>query len=291
MFLADFMERLMRKVLMIALTLALVAGAVHAQQAKNSADIDSPSVQDTDNPSDQEPEMKIIPPKMLNQQPIHLSLPEYPDEVFTEELRAKKINGRCLISFTVGVNGMPQEIKPVHCSDPSFAKSSVASVAKYRFKPATTEDGDPVDYHESVMINYNVREGNGLKDSPDPVAPIRHVFSAPPGVTSSGPGADGVYPLTDLAAPPAMTKFIDDGYGSAAFNSPQGNGFCDIVLTISATGKASDPQVTHCERPELEKLAVQSLLKSKYKPGLAKGKAVAVRASIHLEYADVPNKP
>lgn len=267
----------MRQVSMIALTLVLVAGAVHAQQAENSADIDDSSVQ--------EPEMKVIPPKMLNQQLIHLSLPEYPDAEFTEEARAKKTNGQCLISFTVDVNGMPQEIKPVRCSDPSFAKNSVAKVAKYRFKPATTEDGAPVVYHDSVVINYY------RPDCFDPVAPIRHVFSAPPGVTSSDPGADGVYSLTDLAAPPTMTKFIDDGYGVAAFNSPEGNGSCDIVLTISATGKASDPQVTHCERPELEKLAVQSLLKSKYKPGLVKGKAVAMRASIHLEYADDPNKP
>ena len=142
---------------MIALTLALVAGAVHAQQAANSAD--------TDNFSVQAPVKKIIPPKMLNQQLIHLSLPEYPDAEFTEEARAKRVNGRCLISFTVDVNGMPQEIKPVRCSDFSFAKSSVASVAKYRFKPATTEDGDPVDYHESVEIDYILRDGSCQKGS------------------------------------------------------------------------------------------------------------------------------
>jgi hypothetical protein len=261
---------------MIALTLVLAAGAAYAQQAAESEDIDNTSVQTV--------VIKIIPPKMLNQQQIHLFRPEFADAEYSEEARAKKINGRCLISFTVDVNGMPQEIKPVRCSDPSFAKSSVASVAKYRFKPATTEDGAPVDYHESIEIDYV------MKDYSDPVAPIRHVFSEPPGVTSSDPGADGVYPLTDLAAPPTMTRFIDDGYGAAAFNSPQGNGSCDIVLTISATGKAYDPQVTRCERPELEKTAVQSLLNSHYKSGFVKGRAVAMRASVHLEYADVPPK-
>ena len=275
----------MRRFWMIALTPALVAGAVHAQQAANSAD--------TDNFSVQAPVKKIIPPKMLNQQLIHLSLPEYPDAEFTEEARAKKVNGRCLISFTVDVNGMPQEIKPVRCSDFSFAKSSVASVAKYRFKPATTEDGDPVDYHESVEIDYILRDGSCQKgsgwragDCPDPVAPIRHVFSAPPGVTSSDPGTDGVYPLTESVTPPTITGFSDEGYGVAAFNSPEGNGSCDIVLTISATGKASDPQVTYCERPALEKLAVQALLKSHYNPGKVNGKAVPIRASVHLEYSD-----
>jgi len=262
----------MRLFAIIMLMLGLVAIHGQARQAENSADIDNSSIQ--------APEKKIIPPKMLNLQLIHVFRPEYADAEFTEEARAKKINGRCLISFTMDVNGMPQEIKPVRCSDPSFAESSVVSVAKYRFKPATTEDGDPVDYHESVEIDFV------MDDSSDPVAPIRHVFSTPPGVTSSDPGADGVYPLTYLAAPPTMTKFFDEGYGVAAFNSPEGNGSCDIVVTISATGKASNPVVTHCERPALETPAVQSLLKSKYKPGSVNGKAVPMRASIHLEYDD-----
>jgi hypothetical protein len=158
----------------------------------------------------------------------------------------------------------------------------VASVAKYRFKPATTEEGDPVVYHESVVINYY------RPNCFDPAAPIRHVFSTPPGVASSDPGADGVYPLTKSVRPPDLTRFYDEGYGYAAFNSPEGNGSCDIALTISATGKASDPHVTRCERPELEKPAVDSLLKSKYKAGSVDGKAVPIRASIHLEYADIP---
>ena len=87
-----------------------------------------------------------------------------------------------------------------------------------------------------------------------------------------------------------MAKFFDEGYGNTAFGSV-GNNPCDIVLTISAKGKASDPVVTHCERPTLEKPAVESLLKSKYKPGSVNRKEVPIRASIHLEYGDVPAKP
>jgi hypothetical protein len=87
-----------------------------------------------------------------------------------------------------------------------------------------------------------------------------------------------------------MTSFVDEGYGDNAFMDA-GKSACDIVLTISDKGKPSDPQVIHCERPALEKLAVQSLLKSHYKPGKMNGKAVPIRASVHLEYADAPTKP
>jgi hypothetical protein len=69
-----------------------------------------------------------------------------------------------------------------------------------------------------------------------------------------------------------------------------GNSACDIVITISPKGKASDPQVTHCGNSYLEKPAVQSLLKSKYKPGQVNGRPVPMRASIHLEYGETPTK-
>jgi hypothetical protein len=98
-----------------------------------------------------------------------------------------------------------------------------------------------------------------------------------------------VYPLTKLCTPPAIIKFSDKGYGSTASFSP--TGACDIVLTISTKGKAADPQVTRCERPGLEKPAVESLLKSEYTPGMVNGKAVPMRVSVHLEYGDDAAKP
>ena len=66
---------------------------------------------------------------------------------------------------------------------------------------------------------------------------------------------------------------------------------CDVLLTISEKGKASEPKVAHCNRPELEKPAVESLLKSDYKPGMVNGKAVPMRGSIHLNYGDAPATP
>jgi hypothetical protein len=67
-----------------------------------------------------------------------------------------------------------------------------------------------------------------------------------------------------------------------------GSDACNIVLTISAKGKPSDPQVTSCDRPALEKPAVASLLRSQYKPDRVNGKAVPMRAAIRLEYGDTP---
>jgi hypothetical protein len=252
---------------MVALLLVLGAGLGHAQQETKTTDA-SPS-------SDQSSTKKINPPRQLN----HVAA------IFPDEARQKHINGRCLISLTVDVKGMPQEIEVVHCSDPSFEKNSSNAVAEYRFKPATTGEGNPVSSKIYIGIEFWIDGNTG------PAMPISYAFSSPPGITSAAPDADGIYPLTELCAPPIITKFSDNGYGSAAFFSPKGNSACDIMLTISTKGKATDPKVTHCERPNLEKPAVASLLNSEYEPGMVNGKAVPMRASVHLEYGGDAVKP
>jgi TonB family protein len=250
----------MRHLSLIALALLLGAGFGYAQQNTTAAD--------TPEPSKQSSAKKINPPRLLNQV----------NAIFPYEARQRRINGCCLILLTVDVKGMPQEIKLVRCSDPSFEKNSLSAIAKYRFNPATTKDGAPV----SVKINVDI--AYWMEGNTSPAMPVLYAFGSPPGITSAAPDADGVYPLTESCTPPIMTKFSDNGYGSAAFVSLKGNGACDIVLTMSTKGKATDPKVTRCDRPELEKPAIESLLKSQYTPGMVNGKAVPMRASVHLEY-------
>jgi len=207
------------------------------------------------------------PPKLLSQV----------DAEYSDEAQKKHINGRCMISLTVDTNGMPQDVKVARCSDPTFEKASVEAVAKYRFAPATALDGSPVPVKISVQVNFNMTDGR------EPGGMVHYSFSAPPGASAATPDSNGVYPLTSAITMPILAKFSDHGY-VAAVNGGTSNSPCDIVLTISAKGKASDALVTHCERSSVEQLAVESLLKSQYKPGSLDGKAVAVRVSVHLEY-------
>jgi hypothetical protein len=253
---------------MIVLTLAVLGIPGRAQQAAQSGDAPVPP--------DQWKEMGINPPKLIKRVGI-----DPPDTVVPEPF-----NGRCLVSLIVDVNGLPQDIELVHSTDPALGKFCMDMVSKRRFSPATTRDGKAISvksYYEYIFRR---------DDAADPGISIRCAFSTPSGVSSSAPDADGVYPLTKIVTPPSMTKFSDSKYSDAVFSSVgDGSSKCEIVLTISAKGKASDPVVTHCERPALEKPVVDSLLKSKYKPGSVNGRDVAIRASVHLEYEDVPPKP
>jgi len=252
--------------MMIALLLGLGAGFGRAQQTVQPADAPIPQAQWK--------EKGINPPVEINKV----------DPDFLDSVGTRHINYRCAASVTVDANGIPKNIQLIRCSDPLLVKGFMDWVAKFRYKPATTQEGKPVAVvsSESIFVKY--------PGDIDPGNLFHYGFGTPPGTTYSGPDASGVYPLTKFATKPILIKFQDEGYGDVAFPFV-GSSPCDILLTINAKGNASDLQVIHCERPTLEKPAVDSLLKSKYKPGSVNGKAVAVRASIHIEYADAPVKP
>lgn len=288
----------MRRVWMLALAFALVPFSGQAQQTAQAAD--------TPVPSDHCVAKGITPPELIQGETA-----EYPVDA-----RFKQIDGLCSISLVVGVNGDPQNVHIIHCTDPSFIGTSLDAVKQYKFKPATTQDGKPVAVSIPLVHKYHVSKYslslraafnwpvNSLipdkrlyldhhpskSDVGRAVAmPIRHGFIPQRG-GASVPDSDGVYPLTRSVTGPRIIEFSDKGYGQMAF-AHEGNSACDVLLTISEKGKASDPRVTHCERPELEEPAVESLLKSQYTPGFVNGKAVPMRGSIHLEYGDDSAKP
>ena len=197
------------------------------------------------------------------------------------EAWAKRISGKCAVSVLVDVDGRPRQVRIIRCTDPMFAESSLNAVKKYRFAPATTQDGKPVPVTISIVSAWNLM----VYTKPEyvPMVKVRVEFNKPPGAISSAPSTDGLYPLADDTTPPKLIQFSDDGYQMLAFQRP-GNSPCDMLLTIDANGKASDPQNVQCEKPNLANAATKSLLDSRFQPGSLKGVNVPVRASVHLEF-------
>jgi hypothetical protein len=207
-----------------------------------------------------------------------------PEATYSAEARQKLINGKCMISLVVGADGLPHKIQAVRCSDPSLMQNSLASVARYKFRPATTAAGVPVAVAVTVEVDYRIDGGKNIPD------PIRWGFASPPGMLSKDADSGGVYPLTKLESPPVLTKFNDKGYATTAF-ALVGSSPCEILVTIDAKGKPAAANVVHCEHEVLAPLALNSLLASKFSPATLNGKAVPVRAMVHLEYGEFPAQP
>ena len=212
---------------------------------------------------------------------------ESPEAQVPEEAQRRHLTGVCVVSLIVDANGQPQNPHIVRCTDPMFVDSSLAAIRKYRFKPARRLDGTPVPVMVSIDITYKLKTNDRALGSEEPSTRVRYDFSTPAGITSAEPDGIGVYPFTKAFdppnSPPRMVEFVSKGFGRAALPFPDGVA-CDVLLTIDAKGKPSGARISRCDNPVLEKPAVDSLLKSKYKAGLLNGKAVAVRVNVRLAY-------
>lgn len=214
---------------------------------------------------------------------VHAPVPiTSPEAEMPDEARRLRQGGICLISMIVDSKGEPTNPHLVRCTDSMFAKNSMDTVMKYRFKPAIrVTDGISVPVMITIEINFRFTDRPFSPD--EPPTRIRYGFFSPPGMTSLGPDADGVYPLSKQLEAPKMAKFVSKGFGKAAMLLPDGVG-CHVVLALDAKGKPLNAQVTSCDKPTLEKSAVNSLMKSKYKPAKLNGKEVPVRMTVLLIY-------
>jgi hypothetical protein len=233
---------------------------------------------------------------------------------FSVDAISEHTGGLCSLSLVVDVQGNPHEVRTLHCTDPAFEETSLAAAKQSRFNPASTQDGKPVPvrfrlierYHivhptpvivpfmvqhylfvidaswipkMSLTLDRHMSKGEIQRDID---TQVQFGFIPQQGGPSM-PDSDGVYPLTRSVTGPRLIRFSDKGYASMAFLH-EGNSTCDVMLTINPKGKASDPRVMHCEQPELEKVVMESLLKSDYKPGFVHGKEVSMRGLLHLTY-------
>ena len=151
----------MRRFWTIALIMALAAIPGRAQQNMPPTDVPVPA--------DKLVQMKISRPQPLNN--VEAS--------FSDEAREKRINGRCLASITVDVRGMPQDIKLIRCTDPSFQASSLAAVGQYRFKPAMMPDGKPIPVKINVEISYHIDDWAARLELGQPLVHLQAILKSP----------------------------------------------------------------------------------------------------------------
>jgi TonB family protein len=200
-----------------------------------------------------------------------------------QEARKTADDGICVVRLTVDANGMPQDMSVLRCSDPIFEPNTLKALAQYRFRPASNATGEPIAAQISVEVHFSFTGSNGQPLGRVPTAQIGYAFASLPGITSTEPDTEGVYPLTKQMEMPTLTAIVDKGYSQAAEIFDQGIS-CSIQLTLSAKGKPSDPQIEHCDKPTLEKPAMDTLMSSHFKPARLNGKPVAVRLIVRFIY-------
>ncbi len=107
-----------------------------------------------DQPMEYKPGIGMTPPKVL-----HAADPEY-----TDKARRKKLSGVSDLTVTVGIDGLPHDIKvfrsmseqvPAKMRDAavSLDENAIKAIAQYRFEPATL-DGRPVPVAIHIQVTF-----------------------------------------------------------------------------------------------------------------------------------------
>ncbi|HEY2471715.1 MAG TPA: energy transducer TonB [Terracidiphilus sp.] len=214
---------------------------------------------------------------------------ETPPAELPSEALAMGINGICLASIVVDVNGNPNSVRIVRCTNPLFEKNAMAAVTKYKFRPAVRiTDGSPVSAKMNIELSF--RRTDVPFDADELWAPllIRYSFLPPPGMASTGPDSAGVFPLSRLTTKPELTSFDSHAIGGLIRSFKDGFD-CQVTITINANGKAADPDAAGCDKNGASNDVAKFLLNSRYRPAELNGKRVAVRALVHFANIGIRN--
>ena len=74
---------------------------------------------------------------------------------FSEEARAAKFQGICIVTMIVDTNGMPQNVHVTRPLGKGLDEKAIEAVKQYRFEPAIYE-GHPVSVQVSVQVNFRL---------------------------------------------------------------------------------------------------------------------------------------
>lgn len=75
---------------------------------------------------------------------------------FSDYARRKGIDGVCIISAIVDVNGLPQQVHVVRSLEPSLDRNAVDAVKQYLFKPAMKDGVTPVPVMITIEVDYRL---------------------------------------------------------------------------------------------------------------------------------------
>lgn len=208
-----------------------------------------------------------------------------PEAELPDQARREGRSGRCALSVVVGIDGEPKVFHLIRCTDQIFASAALEAVKSYRFKPATTIQGNqPVAVTLAIETNFSMGSP-GSAATLIPPARIRVEFVMPPGAASVGPDSTGVFTLSAAFGPnenfPKLKKFHNGAFAAAAFLHEDGVG-CTLSVSVDQNGKLRDTKVVSCDRPGLEHSALDTISKSQFTPAIFNGKPVPVHAVVHL---------
>ena len=78
--------------------------------------------------------------------------PKYPIDAKNE-----KVTGEVKLEVTIDVEGSVVSVKAVKDPDPRLTEAAIAAVKQWKYKPALTKAGKPVQVLATVSVNFRLK--------------------------------------------------------------------------------------------------------------------------------------
>jgi TonB family protein len=104
---------------------------------------------------------------------------------YTDDARAKGIEGKVVLRFTVDHDGLPQSIQVKQSLYPSLDQAAVEAVREWRFEPAM-KNGEPVSMWMEAEINFHLYEDQQKKEEREAEERLKKELTAYPAAQSDG---------------------------------------------------------------------------------------------------------
>jgi len=177
------------------------------------------------------------------------------EPTYSPEALADHLSGSVLVSLTVGIDGVPTDIKVVKGLGEGLDEKAVEAVSQWRFQPGTKK-GVPVAVQAQVSVIFR------LLNDPQKAA----AFPA------SG----------DVAAPSLISKVEPEYSKEAREKKLSGNVLLSII--VGADGVPRDIKVVSPLGLGLDEKAIQAVSRWRFKPGTKSGVPVPVKAQVEVSF-------
>jgi TonB family protein len=164
---------------------------------------------------------------------ISKQTPKYPQGA--KMARAAGVVG---LRFTIGKDGIPQDISVVKPVGFGFDQAAAESLRDWRYHPAT-RDGQPVEVTSTVDVSFNLSDGGGTPNRR--CRPVQMLFEKVPPLSAP-------VPVSASSAPVPGTK----------------NGSVTLEFTLYESGIPRDIQVLHAPDPETGDAIAKSFAEWKF---------------------------
>jgi TonB family protein len=94
----------------------------------------------------------VTPPRVLYR----------PDPEYPQEARRARNQGTCILSLSIGTDGLPRDIKIVRGLGMGLDESALATAGTWRYEPAR-KDGKPVEVQSEVKVRFRLHGGGADK--------------------------------------------------------------------------------------------------------------------------------